>query len=471
MVPLAEGHVARYISTVLLRARHAGGSRGRQVIASLGLFGLEIVRRCPFPKPQDRPSRPQGHKLRPAPSPLLPATHLRQENRFPDGGDRDEVYRGHKLLELGFDGRTVQPRLGHLPGRGFFSLTCVLVMQPRQHTDVAWSLGIPLLLESLQAVKTVQKGLEIRELVPGQEAEAFNFAAEMLPDSGLWGSKSKGLRSREEFDRLVRLCNREPNRTRWLMVQKRRKAVGFAALSQIPYRRESMEKRLGYDPRCGFVMAFGDVDGDLRVMRASVESMRTFLKEEGLVEAIYPAVDLPSFTTVDVNIADLDRLCVLRQAGFEGWDLRYLMALEDLSKTALPDICDLVESLEGGPGLVFHSFPSSIQALVKMTVGDIEPQAPMDLHNPAVAGDIDWDLSDGSADLGIFVKEKWRGRRVGTALLGLCLRELAERRIRRVQVSVDGNNLGAIRLYRKYHFEPNPLRTSLYLAIRARGSR
>ncbi len=309
--------------------------------------------------------------------------------------------------------------------------------------------------------------VKIRVLNSGEENRIFRLS-EAIPHKGFWGEKSIGLRSRRDFDRLVGSCNREPSRARWLLATHRDRPTAFAIVSIMDYRRRVLGKRLGYDPECAFVMGFAQVEDDPAVASRLVGSVREFLRDVGLGQAIYPAVDLHAFTSIQIGVGDLQGLSWLRGIGLEPWDLRYRMQL-DLEGVRSLDQDDLVGTLSDRLGLSFQTFDSSIQAIRSVDWVEGAPRAPLDLHTQSVAGDIDWDMmEDGCADIGIYVKEIWRGQGIGTALLGSCLKTLQEKGVRQALVSVDGNNPGALKLYRKFGFQPDLDHTTLYMTIRIR---
>jgi RimJ/RimL family protein N-acetyltransferase len=71
-----------------------------------------------------------------------------------------------------------------------------------------------------------------------------------------------------------------------------------------------------------------------------------------------------------------------------------------------------------------------------------------------VLAKITWDpIRDGKTSIGVFVKKAHRKKGLGTALMAEALLHLRNKGVKSVELGVDGNNLAALKLYRKFGFE------------------
>jgi len=78
-------------------------------------------------------------------------------------------------------------------------------------------------------------------------------------------------------------------------------------------------------------------------------------------------------------------------------------------------------------------------------------------------GKITWDsVENGKTSIGVFVVRSHRGKGFGTALMAKALHKLKAEGIKTIELGVDGNNLLALKLYRKFGFEVHA--THFYIA-------
>jgi ribosomal protein S18 acetylase RimI-like enzyme len=127
---------------------------------------------------------------------------------------------------------------------------------------------------------------------------------------------------------------------------------------------------------------------------------------------------------------NVDALLMFRRAGFRISDCYYSMRLNIGSHPS--------KNEHRRKGLRFHVGNRRLEVIGKSQV----------------LAKITWDpIQDGKTSIGVFVRQAYRRKGLGTALMAESLLHLKNSGANSVELGVDGNNLVAMRLYRKFGFE------------------
>jgi hypothetical protein len=271
-----------------------------------------------------------------------------------------------------------------------------------------------------------------RLLKEGEERALFEFA-EGLPEKGSWGKKTRYLRTGYErflrFFKYVRAF--QPNYS--LLAWENGKIVGFVTAIYSPRWNRELSKR--YECKIekrAHVLAIAFNEGRKDILNGLVKRLSLCFSKEGIKGIEYPAFGNVCLTTATdvLKPENVDALVVFREAGFRISDCYYSMRLKLESHTS--------KNGNRRKGLHFHVGNRRLELIGKNHV----------------LAKIIWDpIRNGKTSIGVFVKQAYRRRGLGTALMTEALRHLRKRGVKSVELGVDGNNLPALKLYRKFCFE------------------
>lgn len=272
----------------------------------------------------------------------------------------------------------------------------------------------------------------VRSLKEDEKRRFFEFTAN-LPDRDFWGKKSPLLR--EDFVRFQEFFEYiKPFQPRcFLVAEEDNKFVGFVVAVYNPAWTRDLMERYGYDvDRRAYILGIAFVQRRKDVLNALTCELTSYFSKKGVKSVEYPTLGNICLTTgTDVLTAEnVDAFITFREAGFRISECYYSMKL-DLDtykhKKEYP--------IEEGS---FHLKERSIEIV----------------QQNGVLGKIMWDLVENwKTCIGVYVTPARRGRGLGTALMAEGLSRLKTDGVKVVELGVDGNNLPALKLYRKFGFE------------------
>jgi RimJ/RimL family protein N-acetyltransferase len=280
--------------------------------------------------------------------------------------------------------------------------------------------------------QTVMKDIVVHSLREGEKRRFFEFARS-LPDRDFWGKKGRSLRGGfQAFQGFFQYI--EPFQPKcFLVAEEENKLVGFIVAVYNAEWINELTERYGYDmDKRAYILGIACVQRRIDVLEALADELTSYFSRSGVKSVEYPTLGNVCLTTgTNVLTADnVDALMMFRGAGFRISECYYSMKLE-LERC----MCNGEHPLEEGR-LRFRERGIEI------------------VREDEVLGNISWDpVVHGKTSLGISVARACRGRRLGTALMAEALRRLKTEGVKVVDLGVDGNNLPALRLYRRFGFE------------------
>lgn len=220
---------------------------------------------------------------------------------------------------------------------------------------------------------------------------------------------------------------------RFLVAEEENKLIGFVVAVYNPEWISELTERYGYNvDKRAYILGIACVQRRMDVLNALADELTSYFSRSGVKSVEYPTLGNVCLTTgTDVltpeNVA---ALIMFREAGFKISECYYSMRLE-LERCMFSSEYPLEEGS-------FRFKERSIEIV----------------QENEVLGNITWDpVVNGKTSMGISVARARRGRRLGTALMAKALRRLKTEGAKVVELGVDGNNLRALRLYRRFGFK------------------
>jgi ribosomal protein S18 acetylase RimI-like enzyme len=277
------------------------------------------------------------------------------------------------------------------------------------------------------------KNVAVRFLKQDEKKRFFEFAR-ALPDRDFWGRKGRLLR--EDYDRFRKFFDYiKPFQPKcFLVAEENGNLVGFVvAVYNAAWMSDLME-RYGHDvDKRAYILGIAFVHRRKDVLKALTGELVNYFSKKGIKSVEYPTLGSICLTTgTDVLTPEnVDALMMFREAGFKISECYYSMKL-DLESYKCDKKCPIREGS-------FRFKERSIEIV----------------EENEILGNIKWEpIEDGKTSIGINVAQAHRGRGFGTALMAEALRRLKTEGVKLIELGVDGNNLPALRLYRKFGFEP-----------------
>ena len=276
------------------------------------------------------------------------------------------------------------------------------------------------------------KDVFVRSLKEGEKRRFFEFARS-LPDRDFWGKKGRLLRGNfQAFQGFFQYI--KPFQPRcFLVAEEEDKLVGFIVAVYNPEWISELTERYGYDvDKRAYILGIACVQRRKDVLNVLTNELTSYFSRSGVKSVEYPTLGNVCLTTgTDVLTAEnVDVLIMFREAGFRISECYYSMKLE-LERC----MCSGEYPLEEGQ---FRFKERSIEIV----------------HENEVLGNITWDpVEHGKTNMGISVVRARRGRRLGTALMAKALDRLKTEGAKVIELGVDGNNLQALGMYRRFGFK------------------
>ena len=276
------------------------------------------------------------------------------------------------------------------------------------------------------------KDITVRSL-KGDERRLFFKFAQNLPDRDLWGKKAYLLRG--DFERFQEFFEYiKPFRPKCFFVaEEDNNFVGFVVAVYNPAWISDLAGRYGYnvDTRA-YILGIAYVQGRKHVLNVLAEELTRYFHKKGIKSVEYPTLGSICLTTgTDVLTPEnLDALITFREAGFRISECYYSMKLK-LDSYKCNEEYHLKER-------EYRSNERSIEIVQENeTLGKIK-------WNP---------IGDAKTSIDICVIQAYRRKGYGTALMASALHRLKKEGVKTIELGVDGNNLPALKLYRKFGFE------------------
>ncbi|MGD8505894.1 MAG: GNAT family N-acetyltransferase [Candidatus Bathyarchaeota archaeon] len=276
------------------------------------------------------------------------------------------------------------------------------------------------------------KGIVVRPLREDEKRRFFEWA-ESLPSRDFWGKKGsylrRGLERFESFFEYIKPF--EPKC--FFVAEEDDKLLGFVVALYNSEWVSNLIERYGYDiGRRAHILGMAFIQRRKDVLNAlTVELVEYFSKKE------IETVEYPTFGNICLTTAtdvltpeNVDALLLFREAGFKISECYYSMKLElDIYK------CSEEYPIESGS---FRFKERSIEIVL----------------DDEVLGKITWDpVENRKTSIDICVTRSYRGKGLGTRLMAKALHRLKAEGIKVIEIGVDGNNLPALKIYRKFGFE------------------
>ena len=276
------------------------------------------------------------------------------------------------------------------------------------------------------------KDVIVRSLKEDERRRFFEFACS-LPERDFWGRKGYFLRG--DFERFQKFLNHiksfEPKC--FLVAEEDDKFIGFAVAIYNPEWICELKERCGYEvEKRAYILGIAFVQRRKDTLCALVKELTDYFSKKGIESVEYPTLGNVCLTTATdvLTPENVDALMMFREAGFRISECYYSMKL-DLDSYKYRKEC-LIEDC---------SF------LFKERTIEI-------VQKDEVLGKITWDpVENKKTNIDVYVTQAYRGKGFGTALMTKALHRLKAEDVKVVELGVDGNNLPALKLYRKFGFE------------------
>jgi ribosomal protein S18 acetylase RimI-like enzyme len=278
------------------------------------------------------------------------------------------------------------------------------------------------------------KNIAVRFLKEDEKRRFFEFAR-ALPDRDFWGKKGRLLRG--DFERFQEFFDYiKPFQPKcFLVAEENNNLVGFAVAVYNPAWMSDLIERYGHDvDKRAHILGIAFVQRRRDVLKALTDELIDYFSKKGIKSVEYPTLGNICLTTgTDVLTPEnVDALIMFREAGFKISECYYSMKLD-------------LESYERD-----EKYPIR-EGSFRFKERSIEI-----VKENEILGNIAWNpVEDGKTSIGINVARAHRGRGFGTMLMAEALRKLKTEGLKVIELGVDGNNLPALRLYRKFGFEPD----------------
>jgi ribosomal protein S18 acetylase RimI-like enzyme len=285
----------------------------------------------------------------------------------------------------------------------------------------------------------------LHSLKEDDHKQFFQFT-KTLPDKDLWGKKGRYLRGNlKRFQEFLDYI--KPFESKCFLVAKENdKFVGFVVAIYNPIWIAELKERYGYDvEKRAYILGIAVIQRRIDVLKTLTDEMMGYFSRRGIKAAEYPTFGSTCLTTgTDVLTAEnMDSLMLFREVGFKISECYYSMKL-DLDAYKPERKCSTREGM-------FYLEERKIEIL----------------DRNRVLGKIIWDpVKNGKTNIDIYVEPPYRGKGFGTVLMVKALKKLKTDGVKTIELGVDGNNLPALGLYRKFGFAV--FRTHFYIFIHSR---
>lgn len=274
--------------------------------------------------------------------------------------------------------------------------------------------------------------LIVRPLKEDERRRFFEFARN-LPERDFWGKKGRLLRG--DFERFENFFEYiKPFQPKcFLVAEEENKFVGFVVAVYNPEWISDLVERYGYNvDKRAYILGIAYDRRRKDVLITLTDELTTYFSKKRIKSVEYPTLGNVCLTTATdvLTPENLDALIMFREAGFRIGECYYSMKLNlDRYKQNRE-----YPTNEGS----FRFKERSIEIVQKNEV----------------FGRITWDLiENGRTSIGIYIGRSHRGKGLGTALMAKSLHLLKTEGVKVVELGVDGNNLPALKLYKKFGFE------------------
>jgi ribosomal protein S18 acetylase RimI-like enzyme len=272
----------------------------------------------------------------------------------------------------------------------------------------------------------------VRSLREDEKVALFDFV-NALPEMGLWGKKTRYLRTGYRgFMRFFKYLEAFQLRSS-LVAEENGKIVGFAIAAYSPSWITELTKRYRCDiEKRAYILGIAFDEGKKDVLNKLTTRLASHFSRKGIKGLEYSSFGNVCLTTATdvLTPENVDSLIIFREASFKISECYYSMKLNVESFTP--------SNKHQKEGMSFRFGERSVEIVGKNEVLGKTTCAPVHVSKTS---------------LGIYVKQAYRGNRVGTALMAETLSHLKNRGVKSVELGVDGNNLPALRLYRRFGFE------------------
>jgi len=261
----------------------------------------------------------------------------------------------------------------------------------------------------------------------------FRPFAASLPDRDFWGKKGRFLRG--DFKRFQEFFdNIEPFQSKcFLVAEEESRFVGFAVGIHNPEWVNDLTERYGRGiEKRAHILGIAFTENRKGILKALTKELTKYFSGMGIRSVEYPTFGNVCLTTgTDVLTSEnVDALIVFREAGFRISECYYSMTLD----------------LDG-----YKNRKESALGVGRFRFGERAVEIADDKE---IFGKIAWDpIENGKTSIDIYVARGCRGKGLGTVLVTKALERLRTAHVRAVELGVDGNNLFALKLYRKFGFE------------------
>jgi len=274
----------------------------------------------------------------------------------------------------------------------------------------------------------------------------FQFT-KTLAETDFWGKKGRYLRGDlERFQEFLDYIKPfKPKR--FIVAKENKRFVGFVAAAYNPAWMAELKRRYGYDvEERAYILGIAVVRRRVDILKALTDEMIDYFSKKGVRVAEYPTLGNVCLTTgTDVLTSEnVDSLMLFREAGFKISECYYSMNMN-------------LDSYEPGTrspsrGITFHHEEGKIEILKR----------------DKILGKVTWNpIENGETDIGIYVEPAHRGKGFGAALMAKALEKLKADGAKVIELGVDGNNLPALKLYRKFGFKVH--KTHFYILTQSRA--
>lgn len=286
------------------------------------------------------------------------------------------------------------------------------------------------------------KYINVRPLREDEKKRFFEFAVD-LPDRDLWGRKGFFLRG--DFERFNNdffeyIAPFHPKS--FLIAEEDNKFVGFVVAIYNSAWINELKERYGHDiDKRVHILGIAVTQRRRDVLKALTNELANCLSKEGIEGAEYPTFGGVCLTTGSdvLTPENIDALIMFREAGFRISECYYFMKLDLGTK------CQKEYPIQKG---TFRLNGRSIELF----------------DGNEILGRVTWEpVENGKTDLDVYVAPNHRGKGFGTALMAKAMNQVKNEGAKTLDLGVDGNNLPALKLYRKFGSEV--YKTHFYIIV------
>lgn len=287
--------------------------------------------------------------------------------------------------------------------------------------------------------------IKIRSLSDDEKRCFFEFARN-LPDRDFWGKKGYHLRG--DFERFQSFFEYiAPFQPRlFLVAEEENKFVGFVVAAFNPEWISDLKERYGYNvEKRAYILGIAVVQRRRDVLKALTDEMTNYFSQKGIKVVEYPTLGDVCLTTGSgiLTPENADALIMFREVGFKISECYYFMKLN------------------------LNAYKFTKEKPLKEGTFRFKERSIEIIEDNEVLGRISWSpIENGATDIDVYVTSIHRGKGFGTALMAKALNQLKNEGVRVIELGVDGNNLPALKLYRKFGFEVDE--TNFYIATFAK---